>query len=213
MIRLAANAMTTLDTMKIVLSLSEGDLSYDPFLTLLINYASSWLERITGRSFGLRRRTEDATGSGQQELVLAHYPIRFIHSIVDKETGATLEPDAYSITPGGEIGVVYKDSGWSRKAYPTGLVPDFVHAKRYLAVDYTAGYVLPKDVTDETNEEWILPGGLEGIVWQAAAQELALAESGADGLAAFSISDVSWTFDKNPRPGWLDIIAAYKKVV
>lgn len=212
--KLAPNAMSTLEILKAWLSIAEDDDSYDVFLTLLINYVSGWIERVTGRSFRLRRRTEDAAGSGRQELLLQEYPIRVIHSIRDKESGSAFAPEEYSLSGNhADIGVVYKDNGWLRRAYPTGLVPDFVLTRRYLVVDYTAGYVLPKDAGDDTPEEWLLPHDLQGILWQVAAQELALADSGADGLASFSISDVSWSFDKNPRQSWLDILAGYTRVV
>lgn len=213
MIRIAPNALTTVEYLKLWLSITPEDTSYDTFLTLLINYASGWVERITGRSFGLRWRTERVAGSGQQELILKHYPIRILHRITDIETRATIAPALFSFAEQGDIGVIHRDSGWPRRAYATGLVPDYVQNKRYLSVDYTAGYVLPKDVDDDTPEEWILPADLQGIVLQAAAQELAYMDSGADGLSAFSIGDVSWSFDKTPRQNWLDVLAVYKKVV
>jgi hypothetical protein len=88
-----------------------------------------------------------------------------------------------------------------------------VLAKRNIHTDYTAGYILPKDETDDSPEDWLLPYDLQAMIWQIAGQEVDLADSGAGGLSAFSIADVSWTFDKNPRQNWLDIIGAYKRVV
>lgn len=213
MIPLAPNAMSTLEILKEILSIDNGDTSYDNFLTFLINYASAWVERITGRHFGLDRYLEELAGSGQQKLVLKEYPIRTIFSVFDKESGSDISSESYSFLEDGEIGVVYKDDGWGRRAYPIGLVPDYVHTKRYLRVSYQAGYVLPKDVTEDTPLDWILPYDLQGIIWQIAAQELALADSGADGLSAFGIADVSWTFDKTPRQSWLDILSNYIKAV
>ena len=58
---------------------------------------------------------------------------------------------------------------------------------------YQAGYVLPKDATEERPAD--LPYDLQYIVWQMVQQQWNLANNGANGLAAFSISDVSWTFD------------------
>lgn len=213
MVKLAHNAMNTVETLKIMLSLSYEDTSYDDYLVLLINYASSWLESMTGRSFGLKQYNEAVAGSGQQELVLKQYPIREIGSIKDKESGLIISQDTYSFNEDGDIGVVFKDSGWQSRAYPTGLVPDYIHTRKYLQVEYTAGYVLPKDFTDDTPEDWKLPANLQGIVAQIAEQELALQDSGAAGLSAFSISDVSWTFDKAPRQNWIDVINSFKRVV
>jgi len=40
-------------------------------------------------------------------------------------------------------------------------------------------------------------------------QEFSIIRNGAQGLSAFSISDVSWTFDKEPRSSWTDTIGRY----
>jgi len=210
LLRLAHSAMSTVEAVKTVKSIPREDASYDDFLIMLINYASSWIESQAGRRFGLNRYTERAKGSGGQELVLRHYPIRVIHSITDTE-GGVLDPEAYSFNECGHVGVVYKDNGWSRRGYPTGLVPDIVLTKQYISVDYTAGYVLPKDVKASTPVDWILPYDLQGVIWQIVGQELDLADNGSDGLSAFSIADVSWTFDKAPRQSWLEIIGAYRE--
>lgn len=211
LLKLTPGAMSTVEIVKAVKSIPADDASYDVFLTLLINYASGWIERTAGRRFGLARYRESARGDGLQELVLEHYPIREIHSITDTESGAEVDPAVYSFDKYGHVGVVYRDRGWGRRGYPTGLVPDHVLSKEYLFVDYTAGYVLPKDVTDTTPADWILPADLQGVIWQIVAMELDLADNGAEGLASFGISDVSWTFDKAPRQSWLDIIATYKE--
>ena len=52
---------------------------------------------------------------------------------------------------------------------------------------------MPKDATEEHPAD--LPYDLQYIVWQMVQQQWNLANNGANGLAAFSISDVSWTFD------------------
>lgn len=210
---LAANAMSTVEVLKTTLSIPAEDVSYDNFFVQLINYASSWIESIAGRSLGLQQYVQACAGSGQQELVLKHYPIRGIEAIVDQDTGEIISPASYSFREDGSIGVVYRDMGWPMRAFPTGLVPDYVYTRRYLEVSYTAGYVLPKCFTAETPEKWRLPAVLQGIVSQIAAQELAIVENGVEGIAAFSISDVSWTFDKNPRQSWMDILNTLRRVV
>jgi hypothetical protein len=207
LLQLAPNAMSTPESIRAYKNIPDNDNYYDIFLVMLINYASAWIERVTGRRFGLARYAELVKGSGWQELTLQNYPIRIIHSISDTD-GGVIDPVSYLFDTNGQIGVVYNDRGWRRKAYPTGLVPDYVLTKAYLRADYTAGYVLPKDVTDETPPDWILPADIQGIIWQIADQELALSQN--TGLSAFSISDVSWTFDKNPRQQWLDVMNLYK---
>ena len=50
---LAANALTTLERMKLMLGLSDiEDEKVNMIVELLINKASSWIERQTGRHFG-----------------------------------------------------------------------------------------------------------------------------------------------------------------
>lgn len=49
------------------------------------------------------------------------------------------------------------------------------------------------------------------IVWGIAEQEFSILRNGAQGLAAFSISDVSWTFDKEPRASWMETLAHYMR--
>lgn len=213
MTELAANAMSTLELMKTMLSIPEDDNSYDDFLIILINYASAWIERMVGRRLALNPYVQDVEGSGQQSLVLRNFPIRIIDYIKDKENDSKLSPEAYSFREDGDIGVIYRDVGWTRRAFPTGLVPDYVYTRRYLEVSYTAGYVLPKDFEDDTPENWKLPTDLQGIIFQVVSQELSLQENGSAGLSAFSISDVSWTFDKEPRQSWVDILNTYKRVV
>ena len=50
------------------------------------------------------------------------------------------------------------------------------------------------------------------MVWGIIQQEFSIMQNGAQGLSAFSISDVSWTFDKNPRESWLTTIGYYTRL-
>ena len=56
-----------------------------------------------------------------------------------------------------------------------------------------------------------LPADLEAIVWYMIAQQWAIIENDAAGLSAFSISDVSWTFDKNISETWQSVISKYQR--
>ena len=72
-----------------------------------------------------------------------------------------------------------------------------------------AGYILPKDATEDHPAP--LPADLEAIVWYMIAQQWAIIENDAAGLSAFSISDVSWTFDKNISETWQSVISKYQR--
>ena len=52
---------------------------------------------------------------------------------------------------------------------------------------------------------------LEAIVWYMIAQQWAIIENDAAGLSAFSISDVSWTFDKNISETWQSVISKFQR--
>ena len=75
--------------------------------------------------------------------------------------------------------------------------------------EYEAGYILPKDATED--HPATLPADLEAIVWYMIAQQWAIIENDAAGLSAFSISDVSWTFDKNISETWQSVISKYQR--
>lgn len=212
MAELAANALTTLEDVKVMLGIDpdDEDSRRDALLVNLINYASAWIESMTGRHLGKNHYVQRYVGSGYQELVLREWPILSVEYIKDTVSGQILPPDSYDIDMDGDIGVTFKDDGWPFNGYVGGLAYDYLLASRYLEVSYTAGYVLPKDATPE--EPCTLPADLQGVVWSIIQQQFAVISNGAEGLSAFSISDVSWTFDKEPQQSWLNTIGYYTRL-
>lgn len=207
--QLRENALTTLEDMLEFMGI-DPETASDPVknnVTRLINAASSYIEAMTGRKFRKQEYTEQHFASGYQELCLNQYPITHIAEI-QCDDGSQITDFDYSCT--GEYGVVFRDQGWAVKGYRQGLADDIRLGSRYLTVTYTAGYVLPKDATEKEPET--LPYDLQMIVWQIVQQQWSLAKNGANGLAAFSISDVSWTFDKELGSQVQDIINSYKRV-
>lgn len=208
---LASNAMTTLEaTMeRLGIAPEDADQATKNNLTRLINSASAWVETITGRKFGKATYLQRYAAPGHQELTLQQYPIRSVDHVRDVENNVLIDPDSYDFTMTGDVGVLYRDDGWVFRGYIAGLANDYVAAKRYLEVEYTAGYVLPKDATEDEPAD--LPADILAIVWSIAEQEFSVIQNGAQGLAAFSISDVSWTFDKEPRASWLETLSRYTR--
>ena len=211
-VALADNALTTLETVKTMLGIEPDDVNpqRDDVLTNLINYASAWIESMTGRIFKQQTYVQRYAAAGAQELVLKQWPVTDVEYVKDTTSGQIIPDTDYEYTEDGRIGVIYKDDGWTFQGYTGGLSYDYLLASRYLEVKYTAGYVLPKDATEDN--PCTLPADLQGIVWGIAQQEFSIMENGAEGLSAFSISDVSWTFDKEPRQSWLDIIGYYTRL-
>ena len=105
--------------------------------------------------------------------------------------------------------MVYRDEGWLRAGWRRGLAYDIVALKRVIEVEYTAGYVLPKDAADE--EPQTLPAVLEGLGGERVAQAYASLQNGSQGLSAFSISDVDWKFDKSTNPEWVRLVNLYRR--
>ena len=158
-IQLNDNALTTLEAVKTFIGIPEDDVdeARDNTLIQLINAASAWLETQLGRKLGLHTYIQKCAGPGTQRLVLEHYPIISIEQIKSLTTGEIIS--GYDFDQDGEIGVVYREDGWT---------------------------------------------------YQVAQQE-AIIENDAAGLSAFSISDVSWTFDKNISETWQTIISKYRR--
>lgn len=205
---LANNALTTLDRMKIMLSLDdETDERTCTLVELLVNKASSWVEQQVGRPLGKNTYREFYEADGQQELVTLKYPIISVDYV--KEAGRLVPPERYDYGQTANIGVIYRDDGWLRAGYRRGLANDIIETKRNIEVCYTAGYVLPKDATDE--EPQTLPADLEGLVWDMVSQAYANMQNGSQGLKSFSISDVSWTFDKSTPAAWMQIVNLYRR--
>lgn len=204
------NALTTLEALKTFLGIPADDVDEqrDAALIQLINAASAWLETMLGRKLGKHTYHERKIASGTQRLVLEQWPIRSIERISDTDSNGA-EITGYDFEDEGDIGVVYREEGWTYRGHIGGLAMDYVAPRRYLLVDYTAGYILPKDATEDEPSDF--PADLEALLWNMAAQQWAIIENDAAGLAAFSISDVHWTFDKNISELWQGVISSYKR--
>lgn len=206
---LAENALTTLKRMKLMLGLpDDGDERTDEVVTLLINRASAWVERQVGRHLGRKDYLQWYDADGQQELVTEEYPIISVAYV--KEAGTLVDPGSYDYSRTGKAGVIYRDSGWLKAGYRRGLAYDMVAPRRAIEVSYTAGYVLPKDATEEDPQT--LPADLEGLVWDMVSQAYTGLQNGSQGLKSFSISDVTWEFDRSTPTVWLQTISLYRRL-
>ena len=205
---LAENALTTAERMKLMLGLpEESDERTDAIIDLMINKASAWVERQIGRKLGRNTYTEWYDADGQQELVTLEYPIISVEYV--KEEGRLVDPAVYDYGQTGNIGVIYRDDGWLKAGYRRGLAYDIVAPKRAIEVKYTAGYVLPKDATEDDPQT--LPAELEGLIWDMVSQAYTNLLNGSQGLNSFSISDVRWDFDKSTHSEWLQLVGLYKR--
>ena len=151
MITLSDNALTTPERMAILQDYN-GD-QYE-LVAMLINQASASIETELRRKLRKQTYSERITPTGSQELLLSQWPILQVdHVVID---GLELDSSEYSIE---DNGILYKDDGWPWRGYPFGLAYDPRATSRNVSVVYTAGYILPKDVTD--NDPCTLPADLE----------------------------------------------------
>lgn len=206
---LAENALTTLERMKMMLGLPDAtDERTNLIVSLLINRVSSWIERQTGRHLGMKAYHQWYDADGQQELVTDEYPIINVEYV--KEQGKLVDPSRYDYSQTGNVGVIYRDEGWLKAGYRRGLAYDIVAPKRVIEVSYTAGYVLPKDAIEDNPQT--LPADLEGLLWDMVSQIYTNLQNGSQGLASFSISDVTWVFDKAQNSEWMQLINLYRRL-
>lgn len=208
---LASNALTTVERTTLMMGLaSEGkdrDKRTEQIIELLINRASAWVEAQLGRHLGKNTYHQWYEANGQQELVTLEFPIISVEFV--KEDGRLVDPKCYDIGQTGHVGVIYRDDGWLKAGYRRGLAYDIVAPKRAIEVKYTAGYVLPKDATKRTPQT--LPADLEGLMWDIVSQWYTSLMNGSQGLTSFSISDVTWHFDKSTPESWTQLINLYRR--
>src|SRR5699024_9940874 len=114
-VALAANALTTLETVKTLLGIDPDDV--DPKRgdapPNLINYASAWIESMTGRIFKQQTYVQRYAAAGAQELVLKQWPVTDVEYVKDLTSRQVIPDTEYEYTEDGRIGVLYKDDGWA----------------------------------------------------------------------------------------------------
>lgn len=150
---LAKNALTTLERAKKHLGIPTPiptvgvakEYISDEDLYFLINSASSLIERYCNRKFGLTIHTDFLQGRDTTRLVLDHYPIIELHtlSVLDEDIDIT------KVRVLSEKGMLYRANGGFPSVVNGGR---FMHPKPdigydTISVEYSAGYVLPKDET------------------------------------------------------------------
>lgn len=201
---LADNALTTLEAVKSELNIT--DTTQDSKLERKVNEYSAMVESLLNRSFKKTAYTEKYAGKGRQLLVLKNYPIVSVETIT--LNGVTL--DDWEIDDGlKSSGMILRETGWTAESYLVGLVGEPNAPKRNIEVQYTAGYVLPKD--DATGNPRTLPYDIENVIIEFIAEDWN--QQGSKGLKTFEVSDVKWEWITEMNPKVAEILKRYKRLV
>lgn len=202
---LAQNALTTLERLKKYLGIELSDTSQDFKLEFLINAASEEIETVVGRKLGKKNHIEYYTGTNRLTLMLKNYPVISINSIKENDELIT---EVYRVDS--ETAVVSKKTLWVKAGIYKGVTPNLYQGEENFEIDYVAGYVLPKDETEEDSRT--LPYDLENAIIQMISGQFNISSQGGEGLKAFKISDVSWQWDKDYMQSVLSIVNRYRGV-
>jgi len=200
---IADNALMTLADLKSLSGIAPEDVSNDGKLQFLINAASQEIENILGRKLKKSQYTEKVKGNNRLTLRVKNYPLLEVESI--KIDGSTVNVSDYFFV---ESGIIEGSRPWMGSGLTTGISNITIQRSNNIEIAYTAGYVLPKDAT--TLEPRTLPYDLELAVFRMVNGLAALTEQGIDGLKSFSISDVSWTWDKDYMQSILPSLLQYR---
>ncbi|MBC3889510.1 hypothetical protein GH810_14445 [Acetobacterium paludosum] len=202
---IADNALMTLADLKSLSGIANTDTSNDVKLQFLINSASQEIENILGRKIKKSQYTEKAKGNNRLTIKTKNYPLLEVAEI--KTNGSLVNELDYSFE---ESGIIEGIRPWGASGLQQGISNFMVQRSSNIEISYTAGYILPKDAT--TLEPRTLPYDLELSAYRMINGLVALTEQGTEGLKSFSISDVSWTWDKEYMQSVLPTILRYREV-
>jgi hypothetical protein len=171
------NALTTVDAVigaikmnpHVNATITWNDTDVIEQIERLINMYSADVESFTRRSFGVQTYIEYQSGTNQPYLVLNNSPIRSLESVeligsngeifsaidVEKMWNELSYRDK-------SAGLLYFEPNFVSRFSYYGLRPETFVSLRSIRVVYTAGYILPKDATDNVYSD--LPSEIEGVV-------------------------------------------------
>lgn len=175
---LKPNALTTVENVISVIKtypfLPEGldftDADVITEIERLINQWSSTIQTFIRRDVGASTRIEFVSGSTYPYLVLNHYPIREITSIEQIDgvgnVVATLDIESLmKMVSSDDLakGMLYLEPNFAQRYSSVGIITsNRQNALRGYKVTYEAGYILPKDATEEVPSD--IPSDLENLV-------------------------------------------------
>jgi len=146
--------LTLVGTVKAELGITSS--TGDAVMTGMIQRASDYIERWTGRRFPRETVVETLAASGRPYLVLSRAPVVSITAIT--RDGSTISSTSYDID-NANAGILWREQGWT----DTGLLGQNIegyrtgHGRRDWSVTYVAGYITPGSTAGNPT----LPGDVE----------------------------------------------------
>ena len=211
------SALTTLERVKEELEITDS--SMDSVLQRLINAASDAIERYTGRKFARVTLTEHVPGYGSDKLTLSHTPLVEIDEIRFGEANQTP-----SVIPSGDYQIEDREAGFVRLLSArwrwTGFVAQGIVPHRLpgterpiYAVDYTGGYVTPKQAEDDVTLQRDLPYDLEDAAIMLISTRFASRGERRD-IVSESVMSASFTYGRGEfSPEVREILQRYRRVM
>jgi hypothetical protein len=153
---LADNALTTIEKAKSFLGMDLASTEEDETLIFNINSISSAIERYCDRTFRKRVIQEFKQGRDSSRLILDHYPVLDLLTLVIGET----EVDLTKIRVLSDTGMLFRPEGFPADIKGGRfLYPKHDEHAHNIYVEYVSGFVLPKDETPD--EPRTLPADIE----------------------------------------------------
>lgn len=174
---LNSNALTTVERVAAVIKtypflapgISFDDVDVIDEVSRIINGWSEYIQTEIQAQLGLKTYTDFYKGTNHPSLVLKHYPVKEIVSVeqVDGKGNVTASVDVEEMMQfisedDLRKGILYLEPNFIQRFSLIGIVPEKFNSLRSYKIVYKAGYVLPKDATEEVPSD--LPADLENLL-------------------------------------------------
>ncbi len=211
---LAANALTTLETVEDELGLTLGQHTADDYINRLINTYSAYIEERCQRTFGQSVVIDEkVTGFGTRHLMVKIYPVDTGETTVVKYDDSTVDATQYEWVDDGEWGAVFNLGGawyWGAARAPNIAGDPVAGSERaFYKVSYTGGFVLPKDWNG--TDDFRLPYDLENLCIEMSTTHYRHRGQSRDIETEKLLTSTVKYFDRKTNPEWEAVLNRYMR--
>lgn len=192
--------LTTLASVKTLLSIPTTDTTKDALINMVIDQVSDIVSGICDRVFAKEVVRETLPGTARLRIILSRRPIISVSSV--KLYGTVVDPSIYSIE-NRDAGFLYSAVTWMAEKFAAGWGRTAVSPEvgnSVFEINYTGGFWLPGFTGSPTaGVDILLPKGLEAIVQEMVVSQYR--QIGVDkDIQSYSIGDYSVQFRNNANP-------------